>query len=289
MTSKQFWTFTVLTCSLFSCDDASQTTTQPSIIAPHGDSSHTPLAQQSDLPAEIQNDSIVYDTLIFPNDTVYPGEMLLTGIFHAEEVRPGTGSKNWYGLFTNGKDFYLSATKIETKRVYDPIVDEDSLKDRSGWEVTANHKDTALYLFSGINSLKARTIVSVSIPKREILPGDDTVKIFYNGNLYKLYADGNKQLVSKEPDWYKVWNYKLYLATTKNGKTMTELIVAAPYFDDAMTNILFIADMDGDGFLDFIIDTSAHYNSSVPTLYLSKPAGKIRLLKVMAQHVSVGC
>ncbi len=58
---------------------------------------------------------------------------------------------------------------------------------------------------------------------------------------------------------------------------------------NATIYIMFAGDIDGDTIPDLIIDTSWHYNAEVPTLYLSKPAEKNQLLKVMGMHVTTGC
>jgi hypothetical protein len=91
------------------------------------------------------------------------------------------------------------------------------------------------------------------------------------------------------PQWLEIWNYKLYLTASRNGQSIIELLVAQPNFDDQMIKILFAGDIDGDGFLDLIIDTSRHYNSTIPTLYLSKPAAGGHLVKPVGQHETVGC
>ncbi len=84
-------------------------------------------------------------------------------------------------------------------------------------------------------------------------------------------------------------NYKLYLTANINGKETTQLLIAQPNFDDNMIEIIFAGDIDGDNLMDFIIDTSRHYNMFSPTLYLSKPAGKGQIVKPVGSHVIVGC
>lgn len=61
------------------------------------------------------------------------------------------------------------------------------------------------------------------------------------------------------------------------------------YGADAQLRLLFAGDLDGDGLLDLIIDTSDHYNVSKPTLFMSSPAGDGHMLRAVAHLYSVGC
>lgn len=56
-----------------------------------------------------------------------------------------------------------------------------------------------------------------------------------------------------------------------------------------MINLIFVGDIDGDGILDLIIDTSRHYNATSPTIYLSRPADNGEVVKPIGGHTSVGC
>lgn len=95
--------------------------------------------------------------------------------------------------------------------------------------------------------------------------------------------------MQQEPEWFEVWNYKLYLTAEIKGQKRKSLLVAQPNFDDQMINLIFAGDIDGDGILDLIIDTSRHYNVTSPTIYLSKPAGNEEVVKPIGGHTSVGC
>jgi hypothetical protein len=86
----------------------------------------------------------------------------------------------------------------------------------------------------------------------------------------------------------EITDYKLYLTTGKKEETTVQLL-AESHFDQAITSIIFAGDMDGDDIPDLIIDTSNHYNVRSRALYLSKPAPKGRLLKLMGEHRTVRC
>ena len=59
--------------------------------------------------------------------------------------------------------------------------------------------------------------------------------------------------------------------------------------DDASPVLLFAGDLDRDGKLDLIFNTTDHYNVSRPTLFLSSQAKSGELLGEVAHYESVGC
>src|SRR5690606_29970484 len=166
--------------------------------------------------------------------------------------------------------FYLQETKLKTKRVYDQIVDENE-NEKTGWEVQTINKDTSIILIEASKFLTPHNVQQAILSKEQVYPGD-TLRINYLGIDYKIFATGGKKKVQNDPEWFDVWNYKLYLTATIKGQQKTSLLVAQPNFDDQMINLIFAGDIDGDGILDLIIDTSRHYNATSPTIYLSRPA-----------------
>lgn len=59
--------------------------------------------------------------------------------------------------------------------------------------------------------------------------------------------------------------------------------------DDASPKLLFAGDLDRDGGLDLIFDTTDHYNLTRPTLFLSGAAGRGELVHAVAEYRAVGC
>jgi hypothetical protein len=224
--------------------------------------------------------------LDFGNKSVhYPASLLTTGEFHEDEVSKEDINRSWYGLFMNKDGYYLDSTGITTKRVQDAVGDEEG--QATGWDVKTSNTDTSLLLIAGVDGLSKRTIVPAVLSKQEILPGEK-VSFTYNGIVYTLYATGDKK---KDPngDSYIITSYQLFLKATINGAERRQLLTAARILDDTMITVLFAGDIDGDTIPDLIINTSWHYNAEAPTLYLSKPAHKTQLLKIVGMHVNVGC
>lgn len=201
----------------------------------------------------IAEDTIQYDTTVFPQETKYISKVLTTGDFHGDEVWKGADKAKWFGLFQNKTGFYLAQTQVKTKKVNDPILDGDNKNIKTGWNVQTTIKDTSIILVSGLNFLANHKVKQAVLSKQEILPGD-TVRFNYGGTAYILYATGGKEKEANS-EWVKIWNYKLFLTAKKKNKTITELLVAQPNFNDRMITILFAGDIDGDGMPDLIIDT----------------------------------
>lgn len=228
-------------------------------------------------PLDFNNDSADYN---------YPAHILTTGSFHEDEVSYEDTARSWYGIFRNSAGYYLDSTRITAKKVKDEVVDEAG--QITGWKVKTKNKDTSLLLIAGIDGFTKRALKPVAISKKEILPGESTT-FSYNGVVYTLYATGDKKKESPDSEYYLVKNYRLFIRATINGAERTTMLAASRVFDDAMVEILFAGDLDGDNIPDLILNTSYHYNAIVPTLYLSKPTGDKQLLKLMGWHVSVGC
>lgn len=241
-----------------------------------------PISTKKAIPSNIRN----IETN-FPQDTIYPAYILTAGgVFHVDEVDPKLVKFSWQGLFKADSGYYIAPTTIKISKDYDAVLDEEGQK--TGWNVTHSVKDTAILLISSISQLQHGRIDSIGLHSDHLLPGEQQQFIYKNVK-YTLYATGIKKIERPGSDAYQVSNYKLFIRAVINGHKYDQLLVSVSNFDDALTRILFVGDMDGDGIPDFIIDTTADYNEEIPTLYLSSPAEKGALLKVMGMHPTVGC
>ena len=167
------------------------------------------------------------------------------------------------------------------------MVDEKE-SEKTGWLVQTLNPDSVLLLVEAQGLFTNRRLEPAPLAKKQLYPGD-TLRIMHAGVDYELFATGDKKPVGGGSDELEVRNYKLYVAATIHGQKRKTLLVAQPDFDDQMIQLLFVGDIDGDGILDLLIDTSRHYNVSSPTLYLSKPASTEDVVKRVGQHTTVGC
>lgn len=98
----------------------------------------------------------------------------------------------------------------------------------------------------------------------------------FKGKTYVLRAEG-KEISSylytddeEEEKTYKQFeDYKLYLSIDGNEE---QLLLDIPHFNDTFVQVLFVGDLDQDGKLDFIFDTSEDYEQKRVEIYLSKDA-----------------
>ena len=232
------------------------------------------------------NDTIIYDDSSFPTDSSFSAKVLTVGAFHGDEIFKNASQLKWFGLFHGLDGYYLKQTKIKTISVNDPIVDENE-NEKTGCEVQVLNKDTCIILIEPLPFFADRSIKGVKLTKNYIYPGD-TISLNYLGVNYKIFATGGKKKVQSQ-NGFDVWNYKLYVTATIKGKPYKSLLVAQPDFDEQMIRLIFAGDIDGDGILDLIIDTSRHYNATRATVYLSRPANDGEVVKPIGVHTSVGC
>jgi len=274
VTCKTFFLIIVI-CQFFSCNKT-KTETAVKISANKDFNTESKLAENH----------LVGDEFSFPVDSALPVKILRLEIFHYDEVEENYDKKVWFGLFKNNNDYSLSETKVSFKRVNDPIVDENE-EDKTGWEVSASVKDSCVILIEKLPYFVDGSISSVKIPE-SIYP-EESFKFNFKGIEYTLFATGKKKKEEQDSDWIVVSNYKLYLTAVIDGKKTTELLVAKKNFDDQMIKIIFGGDLDDDNKLDLIIDTASHYNVTSPTLYLSKPGEKGKVIKPIGVFTTVGC
>ena len=239
--------------------------------------------KKPDVNKEFDSNTIIYDTLVLPVISQNTGITIVgPGAFHGDEVPANIETLNWYGLFQEDGKSFLKKVNVKTKRVFDAIIDDEG--EKTGCEIMFENSKNCIVLISGINLTEGH-IPSYSIEKESPIPGDT---ITFNSPIpTTLYATGLKNKVSEE--WHEIANLKLMVSTQVNDTVHTQNIVANSRFNDRTPTILWVGDLDGDDQLDFLIDTSNHYNVMSPSLFLSSKAAPGTLLKCVAEHETTGC
>ncbi|MBL7897525.1 MAG: hypothetical protein JNJ99_03235 [Crocinitomicaceae bacterium] len=265
---------------LFSCADNQMPSSEMN--------SQNPQHQQEDT----LNNALLSDTITYKHpsefilcDTNLIASLIQTGTFHDGEFIEEFTSKKWTGLFKGSEGYFLEPAKVEYERVNDAILDDENSK--TGWQVSTTNSEMCVALLSGIN-FKSQKIESVAFQNNILMPGD-SISFEFNDAHYTLFATGTSMTNPYSSDTRIAENYSLFISAVKNDILITELLFSHDNFDENMSFIEFIGDIDTDGFPDLIINTTRHYNTSNPTLFLSSPAGKNNLLKVAGWFTTNGC
>lgn len=192
--------------------------------------------------------------------------------YHASEAQ-GERKGPWLGLQQTNKSWRLVPVKPRFKKVADPISNE-------GIEVSAKVDNVRIMLSD--RSLKAGTVM-LSDEARVVSGSLDE-----EFELSSLPPLGQERLMHFMGSEYRLQN--------RDGKIYLSLQGGEQYLFDYTENqednnarLIWVGDLDHDGKLDFIIDTSNHYNVTELRLYLSGQAGKGELLKLVAKRRSTGC
>jgi hypothetical protein len=216
------------------------------------------MVKEFDYPVDSNNGAL----LVIPNEPIF------------EDDFNKIDKENVYGLFKGEKGYYIDKVNIEGKRVKDEYFENEYIQ--LIWE----NKDPCLFFVSGAPNMEKREVQAISIEKGE-MPVGRTLDLEFNGKTHKLVASGTYK-DGKESEFFDdMLSYRLMIFGDKNGEQIVDMLVAHDWFDTAAISLLFVGDIDGDGELDYLVETSRKYTSKSPALYLSKPAAKDALLKLI--------
>ena len=198
--------------------------------------------------------------------------------YHGDEVT-AKASQSWLGLYTNenGKA-ELKPTKITITMVNDQIIDEDP-KLKTGKRVAVPGAQKPRFLLSGIPGLKAGPVVTSPINKKEHLEVGEQLKLKVGTSEATLTVAGKK---NKE---YR----NNYTITLTSGGTKQQILRHKQIGADTAPSLLWCGDLDGDGKIDLIMDTTDNYNVSNVAVFLSGKAKPGSLVKKVAEQFATGC
>ncbi len=216
-----------------------------------------------------------------------PVEMLRTGSFHGDEV-PSNAPGRWSALVLDGGGASLRPVRVSVVREYDAIVDENG--EQTGKRVQISPHVEATVLLRGLRSLKPG-LVATAIGEQNFRQGR-RIEARLGTRSYHLsfecipheVAEGQSGTcelkVESGPSTQVLFTYQLPFIS--DGEWHTSGILDTPM-------ILWAGDLDGDGRLDVLVNTSDNDNVGEVRLYLSSLADPARLMAEAARFTYVGC
>ncbi|MCC9043447.1 hypothetical protein LNQ81_12275 [Myroides sp. M-43] len=241
--------------------------------------------------AAIEGDEAEYNPTIYPTSFKFKHDLILTGTFHEGEVPTDVSSKSWVGLVKETDGAYSVHKMNPTiKIVHDEVVDE--VGEMTGVKVSAKSVGEIVFMTNEGLISQGSDLAIAQLPTI-IYPGQSK-EFTYKGKVYTIYAEGEKgapyTYENNEGEvikTYEIKKYQLYLKVKGQDKVITLLDLKS--LEEATPTIEFAGDLNGDGYLDLLINTTYNYNMSRPTLYLSDTKSGQLNVKAVAALESLGC
>ena len=205
------------------------------------------------------------------------------GTFHRDEPVARDGER-WLALRVGDGEAALIATRVRVRVVEDPLIDAPG--ERSGREIDAPIEGALVFL-------RGDGLVEGPVPFAPIDAMDNpSGALRFNGRAYRIdtrcipdvVREGQQQLACEIV--FTQGAHRQVLAKMAGYRTPEGVDILG---DDATPRLLFAGDLDRDGRLDLVLDTTWHYNVSRPTLFLSTLAREGELVREAAANESVGC
>lgn len=221
------------------------------------------------------------------------------GTFHDGESSARNGER-WLALHAGDGGAHLSVSRLRVKTVFDPIADADS--EKTGRDIGSNDgADVVTYLRGPGLHAGPITVAKVEFAATGPLPGQ---RLRLGDRVYRILTRCTDAAMN---DTHDGMTYRCRIVLSEDGpggdvergprQTLVDMpgssaLSDSPEIalgDDASPHVLFAGDLDRDGRLDLIFETSDHYNLSHPVLFLSGAAEGDELLHAVAEFDAVGC
>jgi hypothetical protein len=233
---------------------------------------------------------LVCGLILFLGTTGFADDYVILGPggFCEKSQAPKNGEQ-FLGLFPVGKDYELRSVKIHlVESVNDFYMNPDGT-DVVGWEVMIDDPIEPLFLLKGPDLkpgpvrtvLSKSTPIALNTPVRLLLSESETYILSASGKLKSKINNTSENSVEKVIDHYTITlHYNI-------DQDIIQLAECCNHLgEDNALQLLWAGDINGDGRMDFIIDTSENYWGYQPTLFLSTPE-KGFIVKKVASHMYV--
>lgn len=213
------------------------------------------------------------------------------GDFHKGEAVARQG-EHWLALRVHDDSAELVSVRTKVKRVFDALNDGEG--EASGESVSAIGMDDATMLLRGPGLRPGAVAYASKIPQSSE-HGLPTSRLTLGRREYRMatrcVADRTEATVEQPA-------YTCTIDLIEGDRRQSLVSLGAyrespdarlQFASEAAPNVIFAGDLDHDGRLDLIFDTTDHYNLSRPTLFLSSAADRGMLVRAVATHAALGC
>jgi hypothetical protein len=217
-----------------------------------------------------------------------PRHLLLPGDHHGEEVSSKSGER-WLAFNRDRAGGILCERVLKVEKIPDPVGST-----RTGKRVSTTAGAKPLFLIRGIAGLKPARIQCANLTESKQLGPNETLAFKFGGTQYTLSIKTWKSNTKDPGEDTSESNYfDMQEISLSDGK-QTQIVNSLPNIHlPADTTfgptLLWAGDLDRDGKLDLLMDTSHYDNRSEWTLFLSSgvPAGDF--VRKVARFITYGC
>lgn len=218
-------------------------------------------------------------------------QILTAGLHHGDEVTAESGP-DWWGIFPEGDGFTLQQAPVTITIEHDAIVDEEG--QATGKLVKVPQEAVPVLLVRGVKGLKEGRLAPLyHQPRNTYLFPSETLWLLIKDGEHKLalslVALGNTEENGITPEPF-VSTYTLKLYAGSHPVTSSQVLYTAEkVYEEARPTVVWAGDIDRDGRVDLLLDTTYHYNVSRLVLYLSSAAKEGELVGKVAEWKTTGC
>lgn len=217
------------------------------------------------------------------------------GEFHGDEPVARHGER-WLALRREGSDAALVAARLRVTAVFDAVLDEAG--QTTGRAVASDLDDEHVITFLRGAGLRAGRVVTAEVDEVGNATDVPAWRVRLGGQVHRIATRCWATAAGSAADSTATDAVQCEVTLRHADGRAQALVRMGGYRDtasilrpgdDAAPALLFAGDLDRDGQLDLVFDTTDHYNVSRPTLFLSSAARGGELVGAAAQYQSVGC